>query len=117
MAGASDQGQAGTAWLVLPVLLLPLILDAAITFTARLISGAPVFQAHRSHLYQRLHRSGWAHGEVSALYMLATAVCAVPALLIHKAPSDGAGLLVASLAVCLGAGTLLHMRAIGFARA
>jgi hypothetical protein len=40
----------------------------------RLLAGQHVFQAHRLHLYQRLHQAGWSHGRVSSLYIAATAL-------------------------------------------
>jgi hypothetical protein len=39
-----------------------------------------VFQAHRLHLFQRLHQAGWPHARVSSLYIGATAVLAVALL-------------------------------------
>jgi hypothetical protein len=39
-----------------------------------------VFQAHRVHLFQRLHQAGWPHGRVSSLYVAATAVLAMALL-------------------------------------
>ena len=39
-----------------------------------------IFQAHRLHLYQRLHQAGWCHAHVSSLYIAATAVLAVAQL-------------------------------------
>jgi hypothetical protein len=39
-----------------------------------------VFQAHRLHLFQRLHQAGWPHARVSFLYVAATAVLALALL-------------------------------------
>jgi hypothetical protein len=36
-----------------------------------------VFQAHRLHLFQRLHQAGWPHARVSSLYIAATVVLAL----------------------------------------
>lgn len=46
----------------------PFVTDAAFTFLRRLAKGERVFQAHRSHLYQRLVLAGWSHRRVSSLY-------------------------------------------------
>ena len=51
----------------------PLLGDACICVLRRVISGQPVFQAHRLHLFQRLHQAGWSHARVSTLYVVATA--------------------------------------------
>jgi hypothetical protein len=46
----------------------------------RLIAGQRVFQAHRLHLFQRLHQAGLPHARVSSLYIAATAVLAIALL-------------------------------------
>ena len=50
----------------------PLIGDSAYTFVRRLVRGENVWQAHHSHLYQRLVRVGHSHARVSACYVIAT---------------------------------------------
>ena len=55
----------------------PLLGDACLCVPRRLIAGQRVFQAHRLHLFQRLHQAGWPHGRVSCLYIAATAVLAI----------------------------------------
>jgi Fuc2NAc and GlcNAc transferase len=71
--------QASTWSQALAFLLLatPLLGDACICVLRRLISGHRVFQAHRLHLFQRLHQSGWPHFCVSSLYIAATGVLAI----------------------------------------
>ncbi len=39
----------------------PFIVDATVTLLRRLLRGERVWQAHRTHCYQRLARSGWGH--------------------------------------------------------
>lgn len=65
-----------TTWsaIVVFVPLFPLFLDASVTLARRLARGERVFQAHRTHLYQRLANGGWGHAAVSATYGLAAAV-------------------------------------------
>jgi len=56
---------------VLPVAafsLWPFIFDTSLTLLRRLRAGENIFQAHRSHLYQRLVIAGWSHRAVAALY-------------------------------------------------
>ena len=43
-------------------------------------AGHSVFQAHRLHLFQRLHQAGWPHARVSLTTIAATAVLAVAML-------------------------------------
>ena len=58
----------------------PLLADACLCVPRRLLAGQRVFQAHRLHLFQRLHQAGWPHSRVSSLYIGATAVLAVALL-------------------------------------
>jgi UDP-GlcNAc:undecaprenyl-phosphate GlcNAc-1-phosphate transferase len=56
---------------VLPVAVLalwPFIFDTSLTLLRRLLAGENIFQAHRSHLYQRLLIAGWSHRAVASLY-------------------------------------------------
>ena len=63
----------------------PLLGDAFLCVPRRLLAGQRVFQAHRLHLFQRLHQAGWPHARVSTLYIIATAVLSL-ALLIGGWP-------------------------------
>ena len=56
------------ALLTLPILLLHYLFDTVFTFCRRLLRGERVTQAHRSHLYQLLNRSGFSHRFVSLLH-------------------------------------------------
>ena len=55
----------------------PLLGDACLCVPRRLLSGQPVFHAHRLHLFQRLHQAGWPHAGVASLYIAATVLLAV----------------------------------------
>ena len=66
-----------TTWhqaLSLLLVATPLLGDACVCVPRRLIAGQSVFQAHRLHLFQRLHQSGWSHSKVSCTYIGSTAV-------------------------------------------
>ena len=58
----------------------PLLVDACICVLRRLLAGQRVFQAHRLHLFQRLHQCGWSHAAVASLYIASTAVLAIALL-------------------------------------
>ena len=47
----------------------PLIGDALFCLLRRLFNGQSIFEAHCSHLYQRLIKNGWSHSSVAILYM------------------------------------------------
>lgn len=90
----------------------PLLGDACLCVLRRLLAGQPIFQAHRLHLYQRLHRAGWSHARVAGLYLAATALLAA-VLLIAGWPW-----VVALAAVQLAVGVLVDQRvAVPFAQA
>ncbi|MFM7712096.1 MAG: glycosyl transferase family 4, partial [Microcystis sp.] len=55
----------------------PLIGDAIYTLICRLFRKENIFQAHRSHLYQRLQKSGLSHSQVAIIYMGVTLLIAI----------------------------------------
>lgn len=59
----------------------PLLADACLCVPRRLLAGQPIWQAHRLHLFQRLHQAGWSHARVAGLYIAATALLALALLL------------------------------------
>jgi UDP-N-acetylmuramyl pentapeptide phosphotransferase/UDP-N-acetylglucosamine-1-phosphate transferase len=72
-----------TSWpeaLALLLVATPLLGDAFLCVPRRLLAGQRVFDAHRLHLFQRLHQAGWPHARVSSLYIAGTAVLAAALL-------------------------------------
>lgn len=72
-----------SSWIVaLGIILVsaPLMADAGICVPRRWLAGQRIFQAHRLHLFQRLHQAGWPHSQVSFLYTSATAILAASLL-------------------------------------
>ena len=88
--------QAGSWPLALAMLLLatPLLADACLCVIRRAIAGQKIFQAHRLHLFQRLHQAGWPHQKVAGLYAGATAVLAILQIVIGLS-----GVLIGAIAV------------------
>ena len=82
----------------------PLLLDACICVVRRWLDRQRVFQAHRLHLFQRLHQSGWPHARVASVYVAATAVQALVLLV------DGLPAVVLSSCVLLAVGIWLDQR-------
>lgn len=64
------------AWSALAIT-LPLVGDAIYTLVRRLLRRENIFQAHRSHIYQRLQQSGWTHAQVAATYIGLTVLSAI----------------------------------------
>jgi UDP-N-acetylmuramyl pentapeptide phosphotransferase/UDP-N-acetylglucosamine-1-phosphate transferase len=58
---------------------LPFVLDAGVTLVRRGVARKPLLTAHREHHYQRLADAGVDHRSVAALYVGATALCALAA--------------------------------------
>ena len=87
------------------VFVWPFAFDAVYTFVRRLRAGENVFEAHRSHLYQRMVIAGRTHRAVTALYAgnaMFAAACGALWLLAGSAVSAWVGLLLVPL-VLLGA--------------
>jgi len=54
----------------------PLLGDAVFTLMRRLLKRENVFEAHKSHIYQRLNQSGWSHRRVAGSYVALTILIA-----------------------------------------
>ena len=57
--------------------LTPIFADAFICVVRRFICGHSIFQAHRLHLYQRIHQAGYSHSFISFLYILGTLITSI----------------------------------------
>lgn len=73
-AGVVLQQATFAAALGLLLVATPLLADACICVLRRLLARQRVFQAHRLHLFQRLHQAGWTHASVASLYIISTSV-------------------------------------------
>lgn len=54
----------------------PLMGDATYTLICRFLRRENIFQAHRTHLYQRLHQGGLSHAQVAGIYLGLTGLAA-----------------------------------------
>jgi len=71
----------------------PFIVDATVTLLRRLARGERVWEAHRSHYYQRLVLLGWGHRRtVLAEYALMLACAGSALLAVHLSPAAQLGL-------------------------
>ena len=103
-AGMVLQASSWPQALAMLLLATPLLADACLCVLRRAAAGQRIFQAHRLHLFQRLHRAGWNHPNVAGLYAGATAVLAVLQLTIGLG-----GVLVGAVAV-IGLGLWLDKK-------
>ena len=61
----------------------PLILDALICIPRRFLNNQSIFEAHKSHLYQRLHQAGWSHASVSSMYIFFTLILSLNIIFLN----------------------------------
>jgi len=81
---------------------LPFLADATVTLARRALAREPVWRAHRSHYYQRLHAAGAGHRGTLAVWGAAMAACAAAALAsLLLAPTLGAAILAFAVALHL----------------
>jgi UDP-N-acetylmuramyl pentapeptide phosphotransferase/UDP-N-acetylglucosamine-1-phosphate transferase len=64
----------------------PFVIDATATLFKRLLGGEKIWQAHRSHYYQRLIQMGWGHKRTAMLEYTLMLACAASALLVIHLP-------------------------------
>lgn len=64
----------------------PFIADATLTLIRRTAQGGRVWEAHRSHYYQRLVRSGWSHRRTTLWSYVLMALSSFAALLAVRVP-------------------------------
>ncbi len=98
-AGLVLQQPGSTAAVGLLLTGLPLLADPLLCVLRRLGAGQRIFEAHRLHLYQRLHQAGWSHRRVARLYIGATAALALALRLL----GTEATVALAALELALGA--------------
>lgn len=104
------------AWLPLVVFLV-FIADATTTLIQRLRRGERIWQAHRTHYYQRLVRMGFGHAVTARLYFSAMVACAVSATAVQlAAPAAGPAVLVAWMVVFVLIGRRVDRRWTTFER-
>lgn len=75
-------------------------IDATVTLFRRLARREKIWEAHRTHFYQRLVRSGWSHRKTTGWAVVLMLATSASALLLQDAPAvAGALALVAWVAV------------------
>ena len=103
-AGMVLQASSWPQALAMLLLATPLLADACLCVIRRAAAGQRIFQAHRLHLFQRLHRAGWPHHKVAGIYAGATALLAMLQLAI------GLGGVLVGAAAVIGFGLWLDKK-------
>lgn len=75
-------------WVAL-LIFSPFIADATVTLLSRLARGDRVWQAHKSHYYQRLVQLGWGHRKTVLYEYVLMLACGLSALLAQNLNSQG----------------------------
>jgi UDP-N-acetylmuramyl pentapeptide phosphotransferase/UDP-N-acetylglucosamine-1-phosphate transferase len=96
---------ATTAWSGL-VITLPIVADTVYTLILRLQRGENIFQAHRTHIFQRLQQSGWSHSQVTLSYSFLTVAIAL-LVMIWGSLGSIVSIIITILSIILGE-TYLH---------
>ncbi len=90
-------------WLALLVF-APFVVDATLTLARRTLKGKRIWEAHRSHYYQRLVQAGWSHRRTVLWEYGLMFLCSVCALLAFSSSTGEQWLIVSGvLGACLAA--------------
>ncbi|MGE5513596.1 MAG: MraY family glycosyltransferase [Bacteroidota bacterium] len=81
----------------------PFVLDATLTLAQRAMRGEKLWQAHKTHYYQRLVRSGWGHRKLALAEYALMAAVATSALLFREAGWGGVAMLLVAWALAYAA--------------
>ncbi|MBF0097342.1 MAG: hypothetical protein HQM04_10140 [Magnetococcales bacterium] len=84
---ANDTGK--VPWWATMLIFAPFIVDASWTLGRRFLRGAPLFQAHREHLYQRLLASGYSSWQILGIYYMAMLCCVGAAFCLSTCELSG----------------------------
>ncbi|MCP9447169.1 MAG: glycosyltransferase family 4 protein [Nitrospira sp.] len=101
----------GTWSLGVPLLAFsPFIVDASVTLARRLLRGEKVWQAHRSHYYQRLVLAGWGHRKTAYVAYGLMMLCGLSALMFQWSSGPVRFVIIGGVALLfLAAGWLVVM--------
>jgi UDP-N-acetylmuramyl pentapeptide phosphotransferase/UDP-N-acetylglucosamine-1-phosphate transferase len=81
------------------VVFAPFVVDASVTLARRALRGERIWEAHRSHYYQRLVLTGWSHRQLALAEYGLMLLTSVAALLALRQAGPLQLLILASLAV------------------
>ena len=103
---AATLGIAGTVhgvwpWLFPLLVFSPFIVDASVTLARRALRGEKIWQAHRSHYYQRVVLLGASHRQLALAAYVLMLLAAVLAFALLLLPRYSAGLLILSASMYL----------------
>lgn len=90
----------------------PFVVDATVTLVRRLLRGEKVWEAHRTHYYQRLVRMGWGHRRTLLWEYALMALCAAAAILaVNMGPAGQWSIVLVVAALYVGLMSWVDRRA------
>jgi UDP-GlcNAc:undecaprenyl-phosphate GlcNAc-1-phosphate transferase len=108
LLGAGDAS--GTIILVVPLLLFHFLFDTVFTAFRRWRRGENLADAHRTHLYQLLNRSGFTHRQVAGVHYLTAIVQGLLSLWLVSATPAQRWLVFVALLAAQGAYAVICLR-------
>jgi UDP-N-acetylmuramyl pentapeptide phosphotransferase/UDP-N-acetylglucosamine-1-phosphate transferase len=97
---AFNQAHDSRLFVVGALCVAPFVFDTTLTVLRRALNKERIFQAHRSHLYQRLTKLGYFHGSVTLLYLAIASVSSLMGL-TYLWGSDALAILALSVVAVL----------------
>lgn len=104
------------ATLSLPMVILVFsvfLIDSGLTLSARVIRGERWYTPHNLHVYQKLIKSGWTHGQVACVYQLTNIFLVLPSLLLAKVFPNFSWAIVTGVLTIMACGWFVAARATG----
>jgi UDP-N-acetylmuramyl pentapeptide phosphotransferase/UDP-N-acetylglucosamine-1-phosphate transferase len=89
-------------WVAL-LIFSPFVVDATVTLVRRLVAGERIWEAHRSHYYQRLVQLGWGHRNTVLREYALMVACGLSALWAVRQPAGQQWLVLAFWLACYAA--------------
>jgi UDP-N-acetylmuramyl pentapeptide phosphotransferase/UDP-N-acetylglucosamine-1-phosphate transferase len=86
-------------WWFPAIVFAPFVADASVTLVRRALRGEKVWQAHRSHYYQRQVLMGWSHRQLAGFEYVLMLVTAGAALIARQAEALTQGAVLAMLLI------------------
>ena len=96
-------------WWVPILIFSPFIVDATVTLIKRLLSGENIWEAHKSHHYQKLVIIGWGHKKTAIYEYILMLLIACSVIAIHIVDSEMMVLLLLSAWSILYIGIIVYI--------
>ncbi len=103
-------------WWVPLLIFSPFFVDATVTIMKRLFAGEKVWQAHKSHNYQKLVRMGWGHRKTVIYGYMLMILTSISVMVMQFVDSRNLNLVLLFVWLCLYV-LIIHLINLSFSRA